>query len=740
MPIVPLAPYQAAPHKPIGQKMLEINQLGNQKTLDQQKIQANAQAMQDKQLADQQSRAADAVVRSGGTEDDMSKGMSAIGAGPYMEFQKYLTGLHKDQAAQLTETLTTAKLHNEQVTKFANSTLDDPDTAPTRPALYKHFRDNLIAQGDPLAKTMPPEYDENYLRSSLDAKVHIDSLAAIAKADMDKKEFALKQQEADQKKALNDSQIENARLSEPDKEFKGPAFAAYVKSRLKQDNIDPRSLNKDSEQELQGRYFTDYIQSTKHPGVPKNVIVGPGGHVYGSVDDAEAPPDMSAYDDAIDAAAEKYNVPKSWIIATIMTESAGHPSIKAQDFDTTGSRGLMQVTTNTARGLGYQGDMSAMDDPATSIDYGVKLLGQIREKVGDDFAAAYSAYNSGSPEAYKSNPEVAKHVENALGNMSRVEGTGQNSDNAGSDVPASMDFGNASPEAQLKQSKPFKSDNKQPGNSLGNRIMRQMPDGSLQYIGPAAEPRPAAPRSTAAITQANREADDAKATAQGIISGDLPPTAGMIRTKVGDAVRAELARNKYNLTEATSDWNALQKHINSLNSTQQLRLGQAIDFTYDTLPQIEQAYARWKKNAGVSGIKLINKGALATTKQFGGETGSSAQQLESLIADFTSELGTVYKGGLSSTDESLKLAAQNLAADWNEKTFNDAITRLKTSLAIRHNNMHSVGPAGLSPNGQAKLPSAQPKPANVSKAPAGIDQEDWNYMTDADRALWNKKH
>ncbi len=219
-------------------------------------------------------------------------------------------------------------------------------------------------------------------------------------------------------------------------------------------------------------------------------------------------------------------------------------------------------------------------------------------------------------------------------------------------------------------------------------------------------------------------ASDPKDIAQAIIDGKQQPVlTGLYRDAA--PVRAELARRGYDLATATTDWNATQKYLGTLNGTQQTRLRQAISFTSETLPQVEAAYAEWKKQAGISGFKVLNKANLAAMKQLPGAAGAAAHQLDSLIADFTSELGTVYKGGNSSTDESLKLAAQNLQSDWNDKTFGDAIKRLNTSLTIRRNSM-ATGPAGgiggeYSPQGAA-APAPQagsPKVGDTKKFPNG---------------------
>ncbi len=201
------------------------------------------------------------------------------------------------------------------------------------------------------------------------------------------------------------------------------------------------------------------------------------------------------------------------------------------------------------------------------------------------------------------------------------------------------------------------------------------------------------------IGQAGRavtDPNDAKSIAGAIIDGLQPPTlTGLYRNAA--PVRAELARRGYDLTTATRDWQAVQKHLATLNGPQQERLRQAITFTYDSLEIIENLYEEWKDAARVSGYRVLNRANLAASKQLPGKAGEIAQNLEAQINDLTSELGTVYKGGNGSTDESLRLASENLKADWNDATFNRALGQIRTNLAIRRNSILTSQPAGVTP-------------------------------------------
>jgi hypothetical protein len=223
---------------------------------------------------------------------------------------------------------------------------------------------------------------------------------------------------------------------------------------------------------------------------------------------------------------------------------------------------------------------------------------------------------------------------------------------------------------------------------------------------------------------------DAKDIADAIENGDQPPTLQGLYRNAGP-VRAELARRGIPLAQMESDWKATQKHIATLNGAQQERLRQAISFTSDSLNIIDGLYDEWKKVGATSGVKLFNRAALAAAKQLPGEAGSAATRLEAQINDLTSELGTVYKGGNSSTDESLKLAAGNLSGDWNETTFKAALKQIRTNLKIRQNSINNSQVAGASANNMYAQPSPQQPAAITLTAPNGKTYS-FNSQAEAD--------
>src|ERR1051326_3461206 len=197
---------------------------------------------------------------------------------------------------------------------------------------------------------------------------------------------------------------------------------------------------------------------------------------------------------------------------------------------------------------------------------------------------------------------------------------------------------------------------------------------------------------------------DAQLTATGIIGGNIPPDLTKnVSFKDRTAVTAYLKSKGYDLTKAAQDWTATQRYLSTLNGAQQTRLPQAGDFSYESLDLVDQLNQDLSQKLSRSGVNALNKAQMALAKQgvYGQEAQSAAVKLDSQISDLISELATVYKGGNSSTDESLKLAAQQLSSQWSQKTLTDAVNLVRKNLAIRRNSIATVGVGGVSNNAYA---------------------------------------
>lgn len=220
---------------------------------------------------------------------------------------------------------------------------------------------------------------------------------------------------------------------------------------------------------------------------------------------------------------------------------------------------------------------------------------------------------------------------------------------------------------------------------------------------------------------------DAKDIADAIENGDQPPTLTGLYRNAGP-VRAELARRGFNLQAAETDWKAVQRHVSTLNGTQQERLRQSITSAGDMLDKIDGLYSEWAQIAPTTGYKILNRAALTAMKNLPGRPGAVANALDAQIADLTADLGNVYMGGNSPTDQSLKLAGQNLKTEWNQQTFTEALKQARLNLTIRKNSILHSQPAGVS-QGSPYLPANQQSAggAGNTQPPQG-GGFDWNQM------------
>lgn len=209
-------------------------------------------------------------------------------------------------------------------------------------------------------------------------------------------------------------------------------------------------------------------------------------------------------------------------------------------------------------------------------------------------------------------------------------------------------------------------------------------------------------------TPSGNPQEQAKLIGDAIINGKQSPiVSGFGMSKLAAPLRAYMAEKGYDLKQAELDFGAQKKFLSTLNGQQQLRLRQAITFTSDSLSIVEDLAKQWDGGK----FPLLNRANLIAAKN--GALGPKAQQiatkLDTQVADLTSELGTVYKGGNSSTDESLKLAAQNLNGAWSKEQLLSNLDLIRKNLAIRKNSIETSGVVGTSKD----VPRGTPEPAKA---------------------------
>lgn len=93
------------------------------------------------------------------------------------------------------------------------------------------------------------------------------------------------------------------------------------------------------------------------------------------------------YDDLINAATQKHNLPDGLVRAVMQRESSGNPNAVSS----AGAQGLMGLMPNTAKGLGVTDSF----DPEQNIEAGARYLKQMLVAFKGDMNAALMAYNAG---------------------------------------------------------------------------------------------------------------------------------------------------------------------------------------------------------------------------------------------------------------------------------------------------------------------------------------------------------
>jgi hypothetical protein len=216
---------------------------------------------------------------------------------------------------------------------------------------------------------------------------------------------------------------------------------------------------------------------------------------------------------------------------------------------------------------------------------------------------------------------------------------------------------------------------------------------------------------------------DVKAIADGIQNGTQPPVfTGLY--KMAGPVRAELARRGVPVARMETDYKAVQRSMSTLNGPQQTRLRQDITTVSDSLDKIEGLYNEWETLAHESGYRVLNHATMSSMKQLPGRAGAVAQALDAQIADTTAGLGTIYMGGNSPTDNSLKLAAHSLSADWNDETFREGLKQARENVKIRQSSIQNFQPAGVSAN-SPYLPT--PAPASGGAPAVGTVENGYKF-------------
>lgn len=110
------------------------------------------------------------------------------------------------------------------------------------------------------------------------------------------------------------------------------------------------------------------------------------------------------------AEAARQGVPVGLALAVARAES----NFRCSAIGKAGERGVMQIKPRTARGIGYKGPASGLNNCATGIRYGMIYLKQAYRKAGGNIYRAALLYNAGIHSKKKSSA-YAKKIARTIG-------------------------------------------------------------------------------------------------------------------------------------------------------------------------------------------------------------------------------------------------------------------------------------------------------------------------------------
>jgi hypothetical protein len=211
---------------------------------------------------------------------------------------------------------------------------------------------------------------------------------------------------------------------------------------------------------------------------------------------------------------------------------------------------------------------------------------------------------------------------------------------------------------------------------------------------------------------------DIKAAVLGMKNGTQAPILPGRGTDAYIALVGEAERQGFDMAKAATDWQATQRYLASANAAPQLKLRQSINALPGMLDTVETLAKQWDGGQ----FPVLNRANLAAAKNgvYGDAAASLARRLDAQIADVSSDLGAVYMGGNSPTDEALKLAQKALGEDWSKQVLLDSVQLARENVKTRSNSIRTTGVAGASddnPYDRANRTTAAPADA-VAAPPA----------------------
>lgn len=129
------------------------------------------------------------------------------------------------------------------------------------------------------------------------------------------------------------------------------------------------------------------------------------------------------YNNLINKYASRFNVPPEIVKAVISVESNyKNKAVGPDDYGSRSSYGLMQIQIETAKDIGYKGDIEGLFNPEVNIAFGIKYLRNCIAWANGNLYTALDMYNRGvgfvRKYPYKGKWDNHRYVNKVLKNLS----------------------------------------------------------------------------------------------------------------------------------------------------------------------------------------------------------------------------------------------------------------------------------------------------------------------------------
>jgi hypothetical protein len=184
----------------------------------------------------------------------------------------------------------------------------------------------------------------------------------------------------------------------------------------------------------------------------------------------------------------------------------------------------------------------------------------------------------------------------------------------------------------------------------------------------------------------------AQEIADAIAEGKQPPTTTGLY-KQGAAVKAQLARKGFDLTNANLEWQAAQKQVQSLNGPQMTRYAGLAKSVVNTIDEVKGLSEKMQN----SGIPMLNAAKIQEYIQLQGnsEKGQLAAKYLAGVNTLKEEFANLAQGGYAPTEAAWKLAEQQINGNYGVQQLSASLTEVQRLIRYRLQgipNFQTLGP------------------------------------------------